>query len=344
MRAAYCTAAGVLEVRQVADPTPERGQVIVQVRSCGICGSDLHYYAGGEKPPRACPGHEIAGEIVAVGRDTAARVGAHVAVEPLVTCGQCSACRTGDYQLCVRLRIIGHSVDGGFADFVRAPASATFELPENVDVEVGALTEPLAVAVHALRLLMPTPGDRHLILGSGTIGLMSVAAAAAAGAGEIWITARHPQQEAAALRLGATRVFRGAQAEAELREAAQAQPIDAVIETVGGTANTLEQAIHLVRAGGSVAVLGIFSESPRLDALLLVVREVRLIGSMTYGRSGARADFDRALAILARDPERFRALITHRVGLAEIGSGFAQAADKRSGAIKVAVSPGLAAG
>lgn len=341
MRAAFCSAPGTLEIRQVAEPTPQSGEVIVQVRSCGICGSDLHYFSGGETPPRACPGHEIAGEIVALGSDTAARLGARVAVEPLVTCGKCSACRTGDYQLCARLRIIGHSVNGGFAEFVRVPAGATFELPENVDTEVGALTEPLAVAVHGLRLLAPRPGDRHLILGGGTIGLMSVAAAVAAGAGEVWVTARYAHQEAAALRLGATRVFRGDAAEAELRDAAQAHPIDAVIETVGGAANTLEQAIHLVRAGGSVAVLGIFSENPRLDALLLVVREIRLIGSMTYGRSGTRSDFDRALAILARDPKRFRALITHRVGLSDITSGFTQAADKRSGAIKVAVSPGL---
>ncbi len=339
MRAAFCTAPGTIELRHVEDPKPGPTDVVVQVRSCGICGSDLHYYSGAEPPPAACPGHEIAGEVVAVGSAAKATIGTLVAVEPLVTCGVCPACRTGNYQLCERLRIIGHSRHGGFADFVRVPATAAFPLPDGVDVEVGALTEPLAVAVHALRLLAPAPGDRVLVLGGGTIGLMAVAAAAAAGAGEIWLTARHAHQEEAARRLGATHVFRGDSGEAELREAARTRPIDAVVETVGGTATTIDSAIQLVRAGGSIVVLGIFTERPRLDALLLVVREIRLIGSMTYGRGGTRADFERALDILARDPRRFRSLITQRVELADLGLGFAHAADKRSGAIKVAVQP-----
>jgi len=310
---------------------------LVRVRGCGICGSDLHYFSGGFPPPAVCPGHEIAGEVVAAGQDAAVAIGTRVAVEPLVVCGTCAYCRTGDYQLCPAFRVIGNGVDGGFADQVCVPAYAVFALPDEVDFEVGALAEPLAVAVHALRLARLTLGDRVLVLGGGTIGLLAVAAAIAAGAGEVWATVRHSHQEDAAIALGATRVFRGDDAAKELSVAARQQPIDTVIETVGGTAGTIDQAIRLVRRGGTVMVLGIFTAAATIDATSLVVKEVRLIGSMTYGRAGTRADFDRALALLRTAPERYRALITHRFPLEQIGAAFATAMDKSSGSIKVQI-------
>lgn len=336
MRAAYCTGAGAMVVRERATPAPDAGEVLVRVHGCGICGSDLHWFHGGFPPPAVCPGHEIAG-VVAEAPGGGLRVGQPVAVEPLVVCGTCPWCRTGDYQLCLRFCVVGNAVDGGFADYVCVPARAVFPLPDAVDLDLGSLTEPLAVAVHALRLAHPQSGDRVLVLGAGTIGLMAVAAARAAGAGEVWVTARYAQQERLALELGATRVFHGAEAEAELRAAARSRLVDVVVETVGGAADTIGTAMRLVRRGGTVVVLGVFTEEPRLDATSLVVKEVRLVGSMTYGRSGTRADFERALDLLAGAPERFRALITHRFPLDAIGEAFAVAADKGSGAVKVQV-------
>jgi 2-desacetyl-2-hydroxyethyl bacteriochlorophyllide A dehydrogenase len=337
MRAAYCTGTGTFEVRDREVPEPGPDDVIVRVHGCGVCGSDLHYFHGGFPPPAACPGHEIAGVITAAPAGSGLRSGQEVTIEPLVVCGVCSHCRTGNYQICPRFCVIGNAVDGGFAEYVRVPSYAVYPLPPGVDLELGGLTEPLAVAVHALRLARLEPGDRVLVLGGGTIGLMAVAAARAAGAGEVWITARHAQQEEAAQRLGATRVFRGAGAADELRAAARGDAVDVVIETVGGTAGTLGDAVRLARRGGTVMVLGIFTEEPRLDATTLVMKEIRLIGSMTYGRSGARTDFERALALLAANPDPFRALITHRIPLEEIARAFAVAGDKGSGAIKVQV-------
>jgi len=340
MHAAFCTAPGILEVRDVPRPEPGPGEVIVKVRSCGICGSDLHWFCGGFPPPPICPGHEISGEVADVGEGVSrVRPGDRVAVEPLVVCRDCWACRTGDYQLCRTLRIAGTMVDGGFAEYLRMPAYALFHLPAAVDFEVGALAEPLAVCTHAMRLANVRLGDRVLVLGAGTIGLLSVAAARAAGATEVWITARHPQQRTAAERLGATRVFGGPTATADLSAAVDGTPVDVVVETVGGTGDTLNDAVTAVRRGGTVAVLGVFTSTPALNALMLVVREVRLVGSLTYGRLGPRADFDVALQLLAEQPERFRRLITHRVGLGDITAGFKTAADKQSGSIKVAVQP-----
>lgn len=340
MIAAYCTAAKQFDVREVPAPEPAAGEVVVRVRRCGVCGSDLHFYHGALPPPPVCPGHEISGEVAAVGAGvTRMRAGDRVAVEPLIVCGECFFCRTGDYQLCPQFQVAGHSVDGGFAELLRVPAYTLFRLPDALDYEVGALTEPLAVTVHAARLAPIRMGDRVLILGAGTIGLLAIASARAAGAGEVWITARHPQQIEAATALGATRVFAGKQGESELASAAHEQPVDVVVETVGGTADTLNDAVHLARRGGTVAVLGIFAASPALSALALVIKEVRLIGSMTYGRSGTRADFDIALDMLARAPEQYRKLVTHRFALKDIARGFEIASDKASGSIKVAIEP-----
>jgi len=186
MLAAYCTQPGCFDLRNVARPTPGAGDVLVKVRSCGVCGSDLHFFHGGFPPPAVCPGHEISGEVTEVGAEVQhVRAGDRVAIEPLVSCRECSYCRTGDYQLCRQLRINGTMIDGGFAEYLCTPGYTVFRLPDAVDDEVGALTEPLAVAVHAARLGTIRLGDRVLVLGGGTIGLLSVAAARAAGAQEV---------------------------------------------------------------------------------------------------------------------------------------------------------------
>ncbi len=339
IRVAHCPRAGVIELRQQGWPTPGPGEAVVQVHGCGVCGSDLHFYHGGFPPPAACPGHEIAGVVVSAGAGAEAQIGSRVAVEPLVICGTCSYCQTGNYQLCPRFCIVGNAVDGGFADAVRVPVRCLFPLPDTVDLDVATLTEPLAVAVHALRLARIEPGDRVAVLGAGTIGLMSVAAARSAGAGDVWVSARYDRQQQAAEQLGASRVFRGSDADDAMRAAARSQPVDLVIETVGGTAPTLATAVRLARPGGTVVVLGVFTVPAPIDAGTLVVHEVRLIGSMTYGRSGTRADFERAIALLAAQPETFRSLITHRLALDDIDLAFRTAGDKRSGAIKVQVRP-----
>jgi len=339
MRAAHCSGPGRIDLRETAQPTPAAGEVIVKVRNCGVCGSDLHWYHGGFPPPAVCPGHEISGEVVELGAEVrGVKPGDRVAVEPLVVCGECHACRTGDLQLCRKLRILGTMVDGGFAEYVRTPASALFHLPAALDWELGAMTEPLAVCVHAVQLANVRLGDRTLILGAGTIGLLSVVAARSAGAGEVLITARHPHQHAAAVALGARAFATTDDGEAELSEYARRHPIDAVIETVGGSTDTVNEAVQLVRAGGTISVLGVFMAPLSLNGLLLIMKEVRIVGSLTYSRAGHRADFDVALDLLVSQCDRLQPLITHRYPLDQIGEAFATAADKKSGAIKVTIA------
>src|SRR4029077_20527030 len=170
------------------------------------------------------------------------KAGDPVALEGIASCGRCRYCLTGEYQRCPRVRVVGITIPGGFAEYVQIPARHCFHVPAGVDFATAALSEPLGVAVHGVRLAGLEIGQRVDILGAGTIGLMAVVAARAGGAGEVIVAARRPQQQAAARALGADRVFSDAD-EGALFEATSESPVDLVIESVGGTSSTLDTAV-----------------------------------------------------------------------------------------------------
>ena len=343
MKAALVAGPQQFEIQDVPVPELEPGGVLIRVRNCGICGSDLHFYRG-EFPAKAGLrlGHEFSGEVAAVGEGvTGLAEGQPVAIEPVEVCRDCDFCRTGRYQLCPNRKLIGTVAPGALAEYVHVPSYLVHPLPEEVDFEIGALIEPLAVAIHGLRLVGLSVGERVAVLGSGTIGLMAVIAARAMGASSIFTTARHQHQADAAMALGATQVIEANEGAAEALTAAFAgRPPEVVVETVGGSANTINQAIDLVASGGRISILGIFTGSVTLNATAVVLKEAQLFGSMTYGRPGPRSDFEVALEIAAAQADDLRSLITHRVPLADVGAGFAIAADKSQKSIKVTVEVG----
>jgi len=331
---ARATGAGQVETIEVPRPDPGSGEVRVRVRRCGICGSDLHYFTGHSAPPAVGPGHEISGEIDAVGTGVSGwREGDRVTIEPLERCGACDRCRAGDYHLCSRLGILGLTRPGGMATHVLTPAYTLFALPGAVDFALGALCEPLAVTVHGARLAGVREGSRVLVLGAGTIGLLSIVAARRLGAGFVAATAKHPHQRELALRLGCDQVL-GATAVNDVAE----RP-EAVIETVGGTSSTVGDAVRVIDPGGTVSIIGLFEKAPTFDPLAMLAKEVRLVGSMVYNRQGDEADFDVALGLLADRGEELRPLLTHAFPLDRVQAAFETAADKSTGAIKVAIEP-----
>jgi 2-desacetyl-2-hydroxyethyl bacteriochlorophyllide A dehydrogenase len=234
---------------------------------------------------------------------------------------------------------MGILVPGAMAQYVSVPAHSLYPLPDVLDWELGALVEPLAVALHGLHLAGLAVGERALVLGSGALGLMAILAAREVGA-DVVATYRYPHQGEAALAVGAQHTFAadggGTRA---LAVESQRGPFDVVVETVGGQANTLEQALKLVNGGGRVLVLGVFTQAISLNTLALLLREVRILGSNSYCRSGPRADFDVALDLVAAAPERARRTITHRLPLMEAADAFAIAAAKDRGSLKVQVNP-----
>ncbi|MGH7879198.1 MAG: zinc-binding dehydrogenase, partial [Candidatus Binataceae bacterium] len=179
-------------------------------------------------------------------------------------------------------------------------------------------------------------GDRVVIIGAGTIGLMSILTARAAGASTILVLARHPHQAQAAAALGADGVCESV--DVLLKQLGET-PVDCVIETVGGRAATLTDAVRIVRPGGVVSMLGVFEGATAIPALDFSTKEVTLVGSNCYGRHGSRTDFALAIELLRNHASSLIALVTHRFPLDQVNEAFSTAADKHSGSIKVHIVP-----
>ena len=194
MRAAVITGPGQVEVATVDDPTPRSGEVVVAVAACGICGTDLHILDGELAPTLpVVPGHEFAGEVVALGHDVAGlAVGDRVAVDPSLYCGACQECRRGRGNLCERWGAIGVSTAGGAADFAVAPAGNCVRLPEQVDLRDAALIEPLSCSIRGFDVVDVRLGDRCLIYGAGTMGLINLALALRSGATTVDVVDLNP--------------------------------------------------------------------------------------------------------------------------------------------------------
>jgi len=341
MRAAVVRGRGRVEIAHLPVPEPGPGEARVRVGACGICGSDLHLFANGLFPPAQTPGHESAGWVDALGDGaTGPPIGAKVAVEPMRSCGSCPSCGAGRYSICRESRLAGLHDPGGLAEYQLVPAERLHRVPEDLAAPVAALAEPMAVVTRALRRGALAPGQRVLVLGAGAVGLLAASAARALGAGEVWISARHPHQAARARALGVARVFDEAEAtHAALDAMGREAPIDLVVETVGGRADTVEAAAAAVRPGGAVAVVGVFWDRLALDPMPLLLKEVTLAWSYCYGSDGGRSDFAEAITVLAAQRAALAPLVTHAASLDDVAKAFTDAADKRGGAVKVSVVP-----
>jgi threonine dehydrogenase-like Zn-dependent dehydrogenase len=231
--------------------------------------------------------------------------------------------------------LVGTFAPGGLAEYVAVPDYTLYPLPDALDYELAALVEPLAVAVHGLHLVDISFGERVVVLGGGSIGVMVALAARALGAAEVVVTCRYEHQAKAALAAGATRAV-----QAEEAGGLASEKPDVVVETVGGRADTLSQAIGLVRPGGRVSVLGLFTGPVQVDLRPLMLSwEVRMVVAIGYCRRGRHSDFDVALRMIEADPERARGVISHRFPLGEADEAFRTAADKSTASLKVQVHP-----
>lgn len=337
MKAAVWNDHGSLDVVERPVPEPRPGWVRIKVSAVGICGTDLHFFRGSfPSPAGLLPGHEVGGVIDAVGEGVQLPVGASVAVEPQSFCGECYQCRTGNHNRCAKRILFGVTGRGGCAEFATIPAYGVYLVPDAIPPAAAALAEPLAVCIRGLRRGRVEAGQRIAILGAGTIGLMSLIGARAAGAGEVLITVRYPHQQRAAKSLGADGVFENVGA---LTNRLGGAPVDCVIETVGGRSATLMEAVNVVRPGGTVLMLGVFDGPSQIPALDFSTKEVTMVGSNCYGRSGSHTDFELALELLRKNLEPLTGLVTHRFGLDQINQAFTAAADKNSGSIKVHLIP-----
>ncbi|RKU32559.1 hypothetical protein C6495_10615 [Candidatus Poribacteria bacterium] len=345
MKAAQFYGGKDIRVETVPDPSPQAGQVLVQVEAAGICGSDLHgYHHQPEKPlsPRI-GGHELTGQILDTGSGMNdaplhIRKGGRVAIEPIVPCNVCPECLNGYYNICAELRHGG----GGFAEFMVAPISNAYALPDSVSVEGGALAEVYAVAVHAVNRAMVSPGDRVAIIGSGPVGLTIAQVADVAGATSIAMLGKPdgPLQIAYEA-VGAVPInVDKTDAVEEIKAWSDGRGADVVFEAVGGTANTLEQATEIAAKRGRVCMVGGHRTPLSFSERFARSRELTVIWSFCYGRRGGKTEFQIAIDLLAAGKLDANPLVTHRFGLDDITEAFAIAAGRDAhGSVKVLVFP-----
>jgi threonine dehydrogenase-like Zn-dependent dehydrogenase len=310
MRAVRHTSQGI----EVVDVPPPTGPgVRVRVRSSGICGTDLVMTKGASLPFTL--GHEFAG---------LTDDGSAVAVEPIDPCGTCDQCATGNYQRC-RSGIevfYGMGADGGMCDEMLVPIGSLHPLPPELPVADACLAEPTAVALHGVRVAGVGPGQRVAVIGGGSIGLLAVAGASAAGA-DVDLVARHPAQIEAGERLGAG-TPRG--------------NYDLVVDAAG-SASALATAVELARPGGALLLLAVYFDEVPLQGVPLLSKELTVYNAMAYSHHDGGSDFGTAVELLAARPEIADTLITRRFPLDEAAEAFRAAADRASGAIKVVLEP-----
>ena len=317
---------------QECEPGPlADGWVRLQVEACGICGTDLHLADGQlERPLGTVPGHEFVGTVLAAPPGTP---DVRYAASPMVVCGTCEHCVSRELNLCRRGGdLIGIGRDGGLASWVDVPLDNLVALPADVGPGVGVLAEPMAVAARGVGHVRLTPTDTALVLGAGTIGLLT-AAVARTRTDHVVISARHSHQRAVAESLGLVVID-----ESDVHAWGKANKPSFVFETVGGTATTLDTAISVVRRGGTIVILGTF---PRRDVDLLVttLKELTLVSSYAYAMSDGVPDFTRAAATIAELGDVLAPVVTHRFPLSDVAAAFETAADKSTGAVKVALTP-----
>lgn len=299
-------------------PPPEGEGVLVRVRACGICGSDLTVLDSGF-PIFGIPGHEISGEL---------EDGTPVAIEPIAPCGRCSYCSTGNYQVCVNGNemIYGIGRDGGMAEALRVPSRCLVPLPRSTDPSTGFLIEPLAVAVHGVRRAKIDGSMRVLVIGGGTIGLCATLAATSTGA-EVDLVARHPAQIDGGKLLGAAHV--GSEGSGEY---------DVALDCAGSE-SSIGAACEALRPNGRLIMLAASWDKIELPGFTVAQKELEIAMSTMYGRAGTVRDVDAAANLLGAREEVAAALISHRFPLAEAPKAFEAARDRKGGAIKVALEP-----
>ncbi len=341
MKAAFYVGPNQMEIHDYETPSPEPDEVLVRIKSTGICGSDLNMNLAKTGPDIAPSGHEIAGEIVDVGqRVNPENIGKKVAVDGIGTgkaCFNCWYCRQGQYIHCPNKN---SRSSGGFAEFVCKDLRGCFELTESMTWEEGALVEPLAVSVHGARIGNLKGGETVAIVGSGNIGLPTITAAKELGAGQIFVSARHQQQADMALKLGATEVAssEGDDLEQLILDHTSGRGADITFETVGGsTSATLSQSMKVTRRQGRVVILGVFYGDQAIDWNGPVLKELTVQGSSCYGLIDGIHDYEASVEILSRKHVNLSEIVTHKFGLEEIQKGFETAYDKKTGSIKVQI-------
>ncbi|GAB6180020.1 alcohol dehydrogenase catalytic domain-containing protein [Desulfotomaculum defluvii] len=309
-----------LVLQEVPRPTLNSGEVLIKVHYAGICGSDLGIYLG--KHPRAkaplIMGHEFTGEVIetCLEFESTIQVGDRVTVNPLISCGHCQPCLTGNAHVCRSLGLVGIDIDGGFAEYVKVEATKVVKLPSNLPLDLACLVEPVAVTSHAIRKSALKAGDTVAVLGGGPIGLLTAITARYAGASEVIVCEISESRRELARSLGFKVLDSANNPEEEVFKLSGGNGVDIVYEAAGAPATAL-LATRIVKITGQIVVVGVFKEPSKIDLQAVNFRELSIIGVRVY----EPRDYEVALHMLGQLKE-IEHVISHQFPLERAQEGF----------------------
>lgn len=343
MKALSLTEYNRLEFGEVPAPTIADDEVLVQVKACGICGSDVHGMDGstGRRIPPVIMGHEASGVISEVGAAVDGwKLGDRVTFDSTVYCGNCWYCRRGDIHLCDNRRVLGVSCDeyrrnGAFAEFVSVPSRILYALPDDLPFEKAALSEPLSIAVHAVHRTKIAIGDTAVVAGSGMIGLLLIQVLRTAGCGRIIAVDLEEDKLAMALRLGANEGLnpRDGDPAEEIRKLTGGRGADVAFEVVGIGA-TLNIGVQSLRKGGILTLIGNLTAVDDFPHQAVVTREITLNGSCA-----SRGDYPACIELLRSGSIDTDAFISRTAPLSAGAEWFDRLHKKEPGLLKVILIP-----
>ncbi|NLO04365.1 MAG: alcohol dehydrogenase catalytic domain-containing protein [candidate division WS1 bacterium] len=347
MKAAFVTAPHEIEIREVERPSPRRGEALVEVEAVGVCGSDLHAYEG-TQPFFQYPeigGHEVVGTIIEIVEGEAPEIpnrvqssppqlGDRVVLDPSMPCGECYPCRTGHYNCCVNMRVLGVHAPGAFAEYFCAPVPCLHVVSADLSADAAVMVEPLSIGVQATTRARITVGDTVLVIGAGTIGLC-VLLAGLSRSERIAVSDLATGRLEIARSLGAGAAINAAEEDVAAAFAAAFGGSDPaiVIEAVGRPA-TVRQALELVAASGRVVMLGLCSDEICIPGALMVRKELDFLGSRLHGGT-----VPRAIELAQSGDLPLERLVTHHMKLDQLEDAFRLMLDEPDTTLKVILTP-----
>ncbi len=337
MRQAIMTAPGKIEFRDVPVPVPGPDEILLRIHRIGVCGSDIHVWHG-KHPYTKYPvvqGHEFSASVEEVGKNiTKVKPGMKATARPQIVCGKCRPCLRGDYHICDVLKVQGFQAPGCAQDFFVTTEERIVPFPDALSFEDGALVEPTAVAAHSTGRAGDLAGKNVVVLGAGTIGNLVAQTARGRGAKKVLITDLSDFRLGIARQCGIADVSNASKE--SLADAAKrvfgAEGFDAAFEAVG-VEKTMAEAIRNIQKGGTLVVLGVFGEPPRIDMSTAGDHELRLIGTLMYKHE----DYEKAVDLIAKGDVKTRPLVTRHFPFEQYPQAYAFIENQGDRTLKVMI-------
>ena len=331
------TAPGEIIFREIENPIPAAGEVVVKIMRIGVCGSDIHVWHG-KHPFTSYPvtqGHEVSGEITALGEGvTGLSVGQKVTIQPQVVCGKCYPCRHGKYNLCEELKVMGFQTTGVASEYFAVDAAKVTPLPESMSFDEGAMIEPLAVAVHAVRKFGDMQGMRVAVLVAGPIGILVAQAAKGMGAESVLITDVSDVRLEKAKECGVDFCVntKSVNFGAALVEAFGPDKADVIYDCAGNDV-TMGQAIQYARKGSTIILVAVFAGLAKVDLAVLNDHELDLNTTMMYRNE----DYLEAIELVRAEKVHLKPLISKHFAFCNYAEAYRYIDANRETTMKVLI-------